>query len=97
MTEAQILDAAQTMRIRQWTWIQIAKKLGVDRDWLREKLVGFDRRTIKSGTAIDFEKRAHVDAMRLKALIPADTRDFTARLMGDPLPGRSALDKRRAA
>ena len=26
--------------------------------------------------------------------IPVDTRDFSARLCGDPLPGRSALDKR---
>lgn len=25
--------------------------------------------------------------------IPADTRDLTARLLGDPLPGRRALDK----
>lgn len=25
--------------------------------------------------------------------VPADTRDLTARLMGDPLPGRSALDQ----
>lgn len=26
--------------------------------------------------------------------IPDDTRDLTARLCGDPLPGRSALDRR---
>lgn len=29
-------------------------------------------------------------------LPPADTRDLTALLCGDPLPGRSALDRRRA-
>lgn len=34
---------------------------------------------------------------RLLAAVPADTRDVTAALLGDPLPGRSALDKRRAA
>ena len=28
------------------------------------------------------------------AEIPEDTRDLTAVVMGDPLPGRSALDKR---
>ena len=33
---------------------------------------------------------------RLIADIPEDTRDLTARLCGDPLPGRSALDQRRA-
>lgn len=27
--------------------------------------------------------------------VPADTRDLTARLFGDPLPGRSALDKEK--
>lgn len=33
-------------------------------------------------------------AYRLMDLIPADTRDLTARICGDPLPGRSALDRR---
>lgn len=37
------------------------------------------------------------DAARALAAIPPDTRDFTARLFGDPLPGRSALDQRGAA
>lgn len=31
---------------------------------------------------------------RLFASLPKDTRSFTARAMGDPLPGRSALDRR---
>lgn len=30
-------------------------------------------------------------------LIPADTRTFTQRFCGDPLPGRSALDRRTSA
>lgn len=30
------------------------------------------------------------------AEIPADTRSLTARIFGDPLPGRSALDRRQA-
>lgn len=28
--------------------------------------------------------------------IPLDTRDLTAKVFGDPLPGRSALDRREA-
>jgi hypothetical protein len=36
------------------------------------------------------EKR---DGERLLKLVPPDTRDLTARVFGDPLPGRSALDK----
>lgn len=34
------------------------------------------------------------EAWRALASIPADTRDLTARLFGDPLPGRRALDHR---
>lgn len=33
----------------------------------------------------------------LLAAIPPDTRDLTARFCGDPLPGRSALDRRQSA
>lgn len=32
-------------------------------------------------------------AARQLAAVPADTRPLTARLLGDPLPGRSALDR----
>lgn len=39
---------------------------------------------------------AHLDAMARLALIPADTRTLTARFCGDPLPGRSALDRRQS-
>lgn len=35
------------------------------------------------------------EANRLKALIPDDTRHVTGRMFGDPLPGRSALDRKR--
>lgn len=35
------------------------------------------------------------EAWRALASIPADTRDLTARLFGDPLPGRRALDHRK--
>jgi len=36
------------------------------------------------------------DRERMLASIPDDTRTLTGRIMGDPLPGRSALDMRRA-
>ena len=32
-------------------------------------------------------------AAKQLASIPADRRNLTARLLGDPLPGRSALDR----
>ena len=37
-----------------------------------------------------------VDAEARQAEIPSDTRGFTSRFLGDPLPGRSALDRRKA-
>jgi hypothetical protein len=39
--------------------------------------------------------RIHEDARRLMEEIPADTRGLTARLMGDPIPGRGALGRMR--
>lgn len=38
--------------------------------------------------------QAHRDWLRQIPLMPADTRNLTARICGDPLPGRSALDRR---
>lgn len=40
--------------------------------------------------------KAKADGERLAKVIPPDTRDLSARLCGDPLPGRSALDKIKA-
>lgn len=38
-----------------------------------------------------------MDALRALANVPRDTRSLTGRAFGDPLPGRSALDKRKQA
>lgn len=39
------------------------------------------------------DRDARKDAERLRQMIPPDTRGLTARIAGDPLPGRSALDQ----
>lgn len=50
----------------------------------------------KTRTHIDTETAAtRNDAARLARQIPDDTRTLTARIFGDPLPGRSALDMAR--
>lgn len=41
-------------------------------------------------------KQVRADALARIAEIPDDTRSLTGRICGDPLPGRSALDRRRA-
>lgn len=40
--------------------------------------------------------QVEADWRRQMAAMPHDTRDLTARIMGDPLPGRSALDRLQA-
>lgn len=41
-----------------------------------------------------FGERAKIEDIEARlAEIPYDTRDLTARIFGDPLPGRSALDR----
>ena len=42
-------------------------------------------------------KEARINGERTWRDLPPDTRGLTARICGDPLPGRSALDKRRNA
>lgn len=39
-------------------------------------------------------KPNEADAAKALASIPSDTRKLTERVFGDPLPGRSALDRR---
>lgn len=54
-------------------------------------------RTMRSDRPVPSRAICEADAEAMLRAIPADTRDLTARLMGDPLPGRSALDKKREA
>lgn len=44
----------------------------------------------------DPPRMTSAEAKRVIESVPSDTRDPVARWMGDPLPGRSALDKLRA-
>jgi hypothetical protein len=37
---------------------------------------------------------SQADLRRLQRAIPVDTRDLTGRFFGDPIPGRSALDRK---
>lgn len=47
--------------------------------------------TIRHATGVRLDPKEIAAAL---ATVPPDTRDHTARLMGDPLPGRSALERR---
>lgn len=66
-----------------------------DRDRIRQKVAERRRdewkRKVEERIAIKRAEKAELAAAI--ASVPLDARSLTARLMGDPLPGRSALDQ----
>lgn len=104
------IDAAEVARLRAtgMGWERIGKSMGLAADTVRravdpgfaERRGGRIRETMHAGR-IDhgtggMSAEAKRDAGRLLAQIPTDTRGFTARLCGDPIPSRSALARRQA-
>jgi len=76
---------------------QISAALGVSETSVR-RMVG-KLEVIRVGGDRRYTERAEEKAAAKKLLrqIPQDTRGLTARIAGDPLPGRSALDQQRGA
>lgn len=77
----------------------------VDPEWAekRRDAINRNRKSVAGNTPKSINPaRAKVESFRpsaeqvdrLRRLIPPDTRDITGVLCGDPLPTRSALDKR---
>ena len=104
------LEAAKVMRDNGSSFTGIAKcfgttfhfvKCSLDPEYLvnRAKGTAIARRK-KSGVVrsssnnVVTNKHTRADAEKLIIQIPKDTRTFTQAFCGDPLPGRSALDKR---
>lgn len=99
---------ARNMRKRGLSWNEVARQLEVSVERLRRAIdPGYAKRRQLSAKAHRVARRgkphsddhATYEATRkmaefLFSKIPPDTRGVTARLMGDPLPGRSALDRR---
>lgn len=105
---SELLEQAVSLRRLGLKWETVAKRLEVGRDGLQRRLdpVYRDKRNQQLREAqarrdnrplTDLTARIADDQLeRLRATVPRDTRGFTARVCGDPLPGRSALDKYRA-
>jgi hypothetical protein len=64
---------------------EVGKHLHKGREWMARALEGIPKRRPRPPTIAPILPP------------PVDTRPLGARLMGDPLPGRSALDQRRQA
>lgn len=83
--KATVLAEAQKLQGEGLGLAEIAKQLGVRFAWLR--------RNMPSSYRVERLSAAEIKAYR--ASLPPDERDASARILGDPPPGRSALDKRR--
>jgi hypothetical protein len=60
----------------------------------RKEMVGFKH----WGVVPIVQKKPEPEELRARlAEIPPDTRDLTALIFGDPIPGRRALDRRQSA
>jgi len=104
--EAKVLEQAKRMADAGMTWCAIARELdvGVSYKWLKRRLVpGYreqaaqarrGRPRLASGGYTNPRPISDEALKRYRAAMPQDTRDLTARLMGDPIPGRSALDRK---
>jgi hypothetical protein len=105
---SQVLRRALELKDEGMNWSRIAARLGVSDEGLRRRLIpGWasrrqqlirDARYARSlGKAPNTPKHIpDAEVLAVLRTIPSDTRRPIERLMGDPLPGRSALDKKRA-
>lgn len=102
-TEDQIAEMRQ-MRLDGATWAKIARRFACAEETVHkaaEPAYAERRRRMDNrhqGKVGAVSSRVDADIVdRLVAQIPRDTRDLTGVVFGDPLPGRSALDRRRGA
>lgn len=103
-TEAdqEILKQAAALKEGGLSWAETAKRMNVSKSWLRYRLDPVYRSyRLEAGRVDHCYSAAHSTRVAMtneqlaeyQKLIPDDTRDFTARFFGDPIPG----DRRRAA
>jgi hypothetical protein len=91
MGRKHVTQGAIDERARQRRAVVQAQRNATNREMAAaRKAAGLTYHAGKRGTQIEADWR------RQMAAIPDDTRDLTARICGDPLPGRSALDMARA-
>lgn len=104
LTEQQIATATR-LRALGWSYARIADNIGCHPESLRrhcdtafkEKPSRAERAPTPFRRSFANQHSATRDAIEARlAEIPEDTRSLTGRICGDPLPGRSALDRRGA-
>lgn len=100
MLDTDTIDWARVRRQRQRgrPWTVIARELGISTERLRRRCDPeyHERRLAQERQQAELHGSNWADTTA--AIRPPDlpdTRSLTARLLGDPLPGRSALDQRQ--
>jgi len=83
---------AQRLRAAGKSYREISEALGVSETSVR-RMVGTLEVFRVGDRRYGERSEEKVAAAKLLKLIPPDTRSLTARIAGDPLKGRSALDK----
>jgi len=105
------VERVLALRAEGKKWEAIGREIGtsadrarraVDPSWAehRRDQVNANRNTLGYGGSAfvhlpDMTVAAKRRAEEMLQRVPRDTRDLTARLLGDPLPGRSAFDRRK--
>jgi hypothetical protein len=99
---ARDIARARQLRAAGASWKHIGARLGYHGNTLRERLdrefAAAQRLRYMEPDAFIFTDEERItpeEAARAIATVPIDTRTVAARFLGDPLPGRSALDRKR--
>jgi AraC-like DNA-binding protein len=89
-------DVSEVVRLRlrlHWSYRKIADRFGMSESRVQQIYTV----AMRDIDVVSAERRVHMqDCAARLAEIPDDTRNLTARICGDPLPGRSALARRAA-
>lgn len=97
-------ESVRTMRAQGMSWHSLSRVWGCSEETVR-RLIDLEYRERRADRYRPVHMRqprnygnpsrmTSAEAARVLDTVPQDTRSLSAKLMGDPLPGRSALDRK---
>jgi hypothetical protein len=98
----EVLQRGRDLRAAGASWNAVGRGTGYPPETIRLRLDEefAERQRARSGGGRSYIRKTYfvtkAQIAEMKAAIPRDTRSLQAKWMGDPLPGRSALDQRQA-
>jgi hypothetical protein len=96
--DPEVIGRARELRAAGTAWAEIGERLGYSENTLRTRIDPDYAWPNKATGSFHFIREGETrvskaDAARALGAVPVDTRTRVARFMGDPIPGRSALDR----